>query len=191
MSLVSCFFCQSALSDYLEGLLPSLRHDVLKRHLGDCPQCRKAHQELSASLKVLNELPSHPMSQEIVLQITEASLTGREALFSRGRLSRVLMTLAVFLLISGGVIASFPQLFPWFYEWRAVNDDSHFVRYFPLFQGASEIVEEQAAWFHVKEPFSRSVWEEGGLSPEEFEKTFQGKGSEKSISGELSPGEKK
>ena len=50
------------------------------------------------------------------------------------------------------------------------------VRYFPLLQGASHIVDEQANWLYYREPVMRSLWEEGGFSPEEFEKTFSPKG---------------
>ena len=44
-------------------------------------------------------------------------------------------------------------------------------------EGATDIIEEQSNWLHIREPMMRSLWEEGGLSPEEFEKSFQGKGS--------------
>ena len=112
------------------------------------------------------------------LRITEAAVAGRAVVFTRARVSQAVLFLTVPLLLFAGAVFSFPKLFPWFTQWRTVaSDESQFVRYFPLLQGATEILDEQANWLHIKQPFMRSVWEEGGLSPEEFEKTFQGKGA--------------
>jgi hypothetical protein len=83
---------------------------------------------------------------------------------------------------------AFPKLFPWFTRFRASQDEALFVRYFPLLQGAAEIVEEESNWLHVREPFMRSVWEEGGLSPEEFEKAFK-PGAKPSVPPPMAKGE--
>lgn len=173
----SCFFCQNLLSDFIEGILPSSRHEELKKHLGDCKACTEVHKDLSTTLEILHELPSVPLSHEMALRVTEASHAGRVTWLSRVRVSQMVTFALIPLLVFGAAIYSFPQLFPWFYRFRVAQDESQFVRYFPLLQGATEIIEEQSNWLHVREPMMRSLWEEGGLSPEEFEKSFQGKGS--------------
>ena len=83
------------------------------------------------------------------------------------------MFIAAPCLMFATVVVIFPKMFPWLTHFQTAPDESQFVRYSPLGQGASEILDEQANWLQVKEPFMRSVWEEGGLSPEEFEKTFE------------------
>lgn len=171
--MTSCFFCQNLLSDYLEGILPSSRHEELKRHLHDCRDCNGVHDDLQSTLNLLHRIPHRQLSHDMALRIAEASQAGKRAIFSRARLSRVMLFLLVPALLFAGAVVTFPKLFPWFTRFRVSQDESQFVRYFPLLQGATEIVEEQSSWLHAREPFMRSVWEEGGLSPEEFEKTFK------------------
>jgi hypothetical protein len=168
--VTTCFFCQNLLSDYIEGILPSSRHEELKRHLETCRNCSSVHGDLEATLDVLHTIPSRTLSHDLALRITNA---GRLRLLSRVSVSRFDHFLLVPVLLFFGAASAFPTLFPWYARWRAGGDTSQFVRYYPLLDGASEIIEEQANWLHVSDPFMRSVWEEGGLSPEEFEKTFQ------------------
>jgi hypothetical protein len=171
--VTTCFFCQNLLSDYIEGILPSSRHDELKRHLDTCRNCTAVHSDLEVTLDVLREIPSRPLSHDLALRITEASSAGRLRLFSRVSLSRFVLFLLIPVMLFFAAASAFPTLFPWYARWRSGGDTSLFVRYYPLLDGATEIIEEQANWLHVSDPFMRSVWEEGGLSPEEFEKTFQ------------------
>lgn len=175
--VTSCFFCQNLLSDFIEGILPSSRHEELKIHLGDCHSCADVHKDLVSTLDLLHSMPSRPLSHDMALRITEASQAGKTSFFSRVRISQIITFLAIPTLLFGAAVYSFPRLFPWFYRLRPAQDESQFVRYFPLLQGANEIIEEQSNWLHIREPFMRSLWEEGGLSPEEFEKSFQGKGA--------------
>lgn len=178
--VISCFFCQNLLSDYIEGILPSSRNEELKDHLADCQDCSGVHHDLIATMEWLHSVTSKPLSHDMSLRITEASQAGKGSLFSRVRVSRLVSLMAVPILIFATAVFSFPTLFPWFYRLRKSHDDASFVRIYPLTQGATEIVEEQANWLHLREPLMRSLWEEGGLSPEEFEKSFQGKGGNKS-----------
>jgi len=173
--VTSCFFCQNLLSDYIEGILPSSRQEELKKHLDGCRPCGEVQRDLISTLELLHSLPSRPLSHDMALRITEASQAGRTPILSRSRVSRMLIVLAVPTLLFGAAVLSFPTLFPWFNHLRVTPDDSQFVRYYPLLQGAAEIIEEQSNWLHLREPMMRSLWEEGGLSPEEFEKSFQGK----------------
>lgn len=172
---MSCFFCQNLLSDYIEAILPSSRHEELKQHLAECEDCAAVHQDLLSTLAMLQAVPLKPLSHDMSLRITEASQVRKASLFSRVRVSRLVTLLAVPTLIFLTAVFTFPTLFPWFYRWRRAQDEASFVRFYPLTQGAGEIIEEQANWLHLREPLMRSVWEEGGLSPEEFEKSFQGK----------------
>lgn len=173
--VASCFFCQNLLSDYIEGILPAARQSEIKSHMESCSQCKEVHRDLMSTLEVLKALPSRPLSHEMALQINQASHPKRPKWITRARVSRAFLFVSVPVLLFAGTVVLFPKLFPWFTRLRPSSQKDHFVRYFPLLQGASEIIEEQANWLHVRGPFMRSFWEEGGLSPEEFEKTFSGK----------------
>lgn len=175
----SCFFCQNLLSDFIEGILPATRKQELQTHLDGCKECAAVQKDLVSTLDILRALPSRPLSHEMALQINQASHPRRPRVITRTRVSRAVLFMAVPLLLFSGTVVLFPKLFPWFTRLRPSSQKDHFVRYFPLLQGASEIIEEQASWLHVRGPFMRSFWEEGGLSPEEFEKTFSGKGPTK------------
>jgi hypothetical protein len=182
--VTSCFFCQNLLSDFVERLLPASRHEELERHLEGCRDCTLVLRDLKSTLEILGALAPRPLSADMALQITEASLSGRAGFFSRTSVSQLVLFLIGPCLLFATAVVSFPHLFPWFSQLRAEPDESHFARYFPLLQGGNEIVDEQANWLQVREPFMRSVWEEGGLSPEEFEKSFQGLGQGKGAKGE-------
>lgn len=173
----SCFFCENLLSDYMEGILPTARHEEIKEHLGGCDRCREILDDIKGTRDLLRQLQPRALSHEMALRVTEASQAGRRRLLTRARVAGFMLFLAVPALLFGAAVLTFPKLFPWFTRFRASNDESQFVRYFPLLQGGAESVEEQASWLQLREPMLRSVWEEGGLSPEEFEKTFQMKGS--------------
>jgi len=175
--ITTCFLCQNLLSDYLEGILPSARHQEIDRHLHDCDRCKGVHRDLTDTIHLLKSLPLHELSQEMQLRIAEASQAGRHSLLNRATLSRAVLMCAVPCILFAGMVMAFPRLFPWFFRGPADSDESQMVRYYPLAQGASEILDDQTAWLQVKQPFMRSVWEEGGLSPEEFEKTFEAKPS--------------
>ena len=174
--VTTCFFCQNLLSDFIEGILPSSRHDELKKHLSDCPKCSKVHKEIVSTLDLMKHIPRVGVSGELSLRISAASEAARKGVFSKVKVSQIaLMTSAVVVLFMGLVVA-FPQILPFASFLTQGGEEGHFARYYPLNQGALEVVEEQGNWLHVREPFSGSVWEEGGLSPEEFEKTFDMKG---------------
>ena len=80
--------------------------------------------------------------------------------------------------ILGVVILFFisAKVFPWFSWFQSQLDEKQLVRYFPMSNGAGEILDEQANWIHSREPRMGIVWDEGGLSPDELEKSFQKKG---------------
>ncbi len=171
--MTTCFFCQNLLSDYIEGILPSARHAELTRHLETCPECGEVHRDLETTLDLLHAIPPRPLSHDMSLRITEASQAGKRRFLTRARISQMTIVLAVPALLFATAVVTFPKLFPWFTRFRVSQDESLFARYYPLGQGAAEIVDEQSTWLHVREPFMRSVWEEGGLSPEEFERAFK------------------
>jgi len=169
----SCFFCQNLLSDYLEGILPSVRHEEIRAHLEECQTCGTIHQDLKSTVKLLHALPTRPISHELALRVVEAAQSSRGFLFEPRKLSRVLLGVLVPALLIGTVAIVAPERLPFMGGLSSSDSDSQFVRYYPLAQGAAEILEEQAAWLHSREAIVGSLWEEGGLSPEEFEKTFQ------------------
>lgn len=177
--VTSCFFCQNLLSDFLEGILPSARHDEIRGHLNTCKACSEVHRDLQRSVELLKQLPSQEMSHDTLLRVAEASHSGKGEGHHRLAASRWAFLGAVPLLLLAAALFAFPQLFPAFTQWRVGAGNVSFNRYFPLYQGAAEILEEQASWLFGHEPMTGSLWEEGGLSPEEFEKTFQVNGQPK------------
>jgi hypothetical protein len=172
----SCFFCQNLLSDYLEGILPAARHEQIKSHLDTCAECAGVHTHLVSTIKLLHTLPERPVSHEMALRITEAAESRRHVFRSSGRLSKVALGLSIPVLLFFGMVVSFPTLFPWVPFLSHSEDEAQYARYFPLLQGASDILDEQGNWLHSREGLTGSLWEEGGMSPEDFEKTFQIKG---------------
>lgn len=169
---MSRFFCENLLSDYIDGVLPQTRETELKEFIKQDNGVKDVHEDLLKTLNLLRGLPPQPISHEVALQISEASHPRSHRWLSRGRISRLVLAFLVPFLVFGSVVVIFPRLFPWFTELTAPREQTHFVRYFPLLQGASDIIEEQATWLRVRGPLMRSFWEEGGLSPEEFEKAF-------------------
>ncbi len=172
--VTTCFFCQSMLSDYLENLLPSNRQDEIKEHIASCKQCTEVQRDLQSTMDLAHGLTSKAISHETALRITEACHAGTRR-FSSNRASRWAFMALVPILLFGSAAVLFPEIFPWVSRIRVRSDESSYVRYFPILEGAGEIVEEHGNWLHVREPAMRSLWEEGGISPEEFEKSFTGK----------------
>ncbi len=168
----SCFFCQTLLSDYGEGILPSGRHKQLQTHLSECADCRTNHEELTQTLQFLNEINLHEMGHELEFRVLEAAQTGKSTAISRRKVSvtAFLVLVPIFSILAVAFIL--PDTFPRLAALFRQNEATQFVRYYPLLQGASEILEEQGTWLHLPEGMG-SLWEEGGLSPEEFEKSFQ------------------
>lgn len=172
----TCFFCQSMLSDYLEGLLPTGRKEEIQDHISGCKACSEIQRDLQTAMEIAGSIPSKPISAEASLRIAEACQAGTRK-FSAATASRYAFLALLPLLIFGSALVMLPGLFPWLSELRVKADESQFVRYRPLVEGAGEIVEEHGNWLHVREPAMRSLWEEGGISPEEFEKSFTAKPS--------------
>lgn len=175
--VTTCFFCQNLLSDFIEGILPSLRHEELKKHMDGCKDCKEVHQDLISTLDVLHSVKPQGLSRSLSARITEAAEKAKTHKVAGLKVSRkaAFALIPVFLLVAS--MFAFPRLFPWMSYFRGMEDESQFVRYFPLLQGANELIDEHTAWFGQKSPFAGSLWEEGGLSPDEFEKAFQKKGS--------------
>lgn len=173
--VTTCFFCQNLLSDYVEGILPSNRHEEIKKHLLQCGQCAQIHHELISSISILKELTVPNHSTEFSVRIIEASESGKNVASRPLKVSRSVLGYAIPVLavLSIWVLAS--KMFPAFSLFQSMGDDKQLVRYFPMSNGAIEIIEEQAEWLNSRDMKGGSVWEEGGISPEEFEKSFQKK----------------
>ncbi len=172
--MTSCFFCQNLLSDYIEKLLPKGRVTEIKSHIEECVKCRKNHDELVAVDKLLTKMPLKNVSHDFALRVVEAS-EGNE----RGRWASwkgvAIGASFLFVLLMGGAIVSFsPDTFPWLARFVPfATEEESFVRYYPLYHQAEGILDAQASMIEMRDAFSGSLWEEGGLSPEEFERVFQ------------------
>lgn len=173
-TVTSCFFCQSMLSDFLEDLLPAGRQSELKKHLETCKDCSQVQRDLQATVELASDLHAVPISHETALRISEACQAGTRK-FSASTVSRWTFLVLAPVLLFGSAVVMFPRAFPWLTRLHLTSDESNFVRYFPMLENASEVIDEHGNWLHVREPAMRSLWEEGGISPEEFEKSFTGK----------------
>jgi hypothetical protein len=160
----------------VEGILPSSRHEELKKHMDGCSLCKEMHGDLVSTIKLLRSVQAPEFSSELSTRIAEATEKGTIPFFTRERVSRWALLAMVPVLVLATLSVVFPNAFPLMAYLHKAGDDAQFVRYFPLVQGALEIVEEQGNLLHSREPFMGSLWEEGGMSPDEFEKTFQKKG---------------
>lgn len=174
--VTTCFFCQNLLSDYVEGILPAIRHEEIKKHLSQCKECDQIYQELISSVAILKELPAPVSSPELAVRIIEASEAGKTAALRPLRFSRASLAYVIPILLIISLFLISTKIFPWFTWLQTQSEEKQLVRYFPMSNGAGDILEEQANWVHSREPRVGSVWEEGGLSPDEFEKSFQKKG---------------
>lgn len=173
------FFCQNQMSEYMDGLLPKSRVEEVDKILKRDKECEQFFKELQSSIEVARLIPPRPMSHDLTLRIVEATEAGRKKYRTRQFRKKTLLFVSIPLLVFGTLVSTFPSFFPWLQNWNP-NQGADYVRYFPLLQGAGEVVEEQTTWLSLKEPFKVSVWEEGGLSPEEFEKSFQNRGGSSS-----------
>jgi len=173
--VITCFFCQNLLSDFVEGILPSNRHEEIKKHLTECGSCEEIHKELISTISILREMTAPDNSPEFSVRIVEASESGKNLASRPIRFSRTIFVYAIPLLVFGCLLVVAPKLFPSFALFQSRGESKQLVRYFPISKGAMEIIEEQADWLSSREMRAGSVWEEGGLSPEEFEKSFQKK----------------
>jgi len=143
--------------------------------MNGCQPCHRLHRDMQLSQDLLKRLPLNVPSHETVLRIMGASQDRRKSIFYNPKFRTVTLGLVMPLLILAVLVSAFPNYFAWAWAWRKPQVRSQFVRYYPLFQGATEIVQEQGASLLATESFAGSLWEEGGLSPEDFEKTFQRK----------------
>jgi len=183
--VMSCFFCQNLLSDYLDDLLPSGRQLEVKEHLNTCDVCQSLSKDLRQCRGILDQLESPPMAQDMTLRLSQVTDLKTPLRLKRWGTSRVVLGMLVPVLLFATVVMMFPAVFPWATRLRvAATQNASFERYFPLVQGADQIIEDQTSWLYSRGSFTRSVWEEGGLSPDEFEKAFQIKGG---VDKDLSP----
>lgn len=168
----TCFFCENLLSDFVEESLPAFRHEEVRRHLAECVQCRDREGRLRRFLKLSESISLPALAPETLLHIAEASTSHWNRKISWRRVAWGATAMSCAAAAAVGVFIAFPGVNPLTRWWNG-NDEVQFLRYYPLQQGAQEILEAQAAWLHTRENLRGSMWEEGGLSPEEFEKTFQ------------------
>lgn len=174
--VTTCFSCQNLISDFIEGILPAARHEEIKSHIEQCEKCHQIHREVMASIAILRQLPAPEQPPEFSVRIVEASESGKTIALRPAKISRFVLTYALPVLGLISVLVVSSKVIPWMDWIKTSAQERDFVRYFPMSNGASEIIDEQAAWIHSREPKMGSLWEEGGISSDEFEKAFQKKG---------------
>lgn len=179
----SSFFCQNQMSDLMDGVLPKSRADELLTQIEKDRDLSRYYNDLRQSVALAGTLKPRAMHHEVALRIADASDV-RSLAWSRRAISAFSFLVLAPALVFASLAAFFPHWFPWIERFQSGDAKGHFVRYFPMLQGAGEIVEEQANWLLVREPSKGSMWEEGGLSPEEFETSFQLGGGKASLGEE-------
>lgn len=170
--MVSCFFCQNLMSDFMEGVLPVSRQAEIQVHIEGCRECSSLHRNLKDTVGFLKKLPSVGAGPELKELAKVASIASLHPWSSQIRASRWVLASLVPLVAVVGFFMVFPQHFPFSDLLSRSDDETQFVRFFPLMQGASEIVDEQTSWLHGRDLDGGSLWDEGGISPDEFEKSF-------------------
>jgi predicted anti-sigma-YlaC factor YlaD len=168
----SCFFFQNLLSDYLEGILPSSRHEEVKNHVTDCPHCELKFSELKAVVGFLHTSRKSELLPEMSIRIAEAAQAKKRIVVSRRQISVAVFTTASVTLAFLSLVFLFPNTVPFLSVFQGTKE-TQFTRFFPLLHGATEVLEDQTNWIQSRETLGGSIWEEGGLSPDEFEKAFQ------------------
>lgn len=178
MSLSSCFFCQNLLSDYVEKILPAARQAEVRKHLDGCTDCAQAHRDLQTLSKSWDALPLKDISGDLALRIMEGCEGAGTPILKRRRVGFALALIGLPLVAAGIIAAVYPRAVARVIAMveAGARNEPQFVRYYPLFHGAAEILEEQGALLQSRETLRGSLWEEGGLSPEEFERAFQPRG---------------
>jgi hypothetical protein len=162
------------LSDFIEDILPDSKQQEIKKHLENCSQCEKVQKRITKSIELVKTLPIQTPEQDLKALIDQA---GQQVKFytkiPKVSVSKLWGVFAVIAIIVGLTFYHPTEIFSFLQR----NPNSEFTRYYPLMQGANEIIEEHSHWLVNREPWSSSLWDEGGLSPEEFEKVFPTKQS--------------
>jgi hypothetical protein len=173
---ITPFFCENLFSDYLENLLPPERRQEMDLLLKESTKSARLFQDVKSTIEFTKSLAVPPLANEVSIKIIEAAEASREGFWHKKNVSSLVLFAGFPVLVFFALAYLLPERFSWFHSIKLNQNLNSFVRYQPLLHGGAEMIEEQANWLHVREPFMRSVWEEGGLSPEEFEKSFQVKG---------------
>jgi len=120
-------------------------------------------------------LSGEQLSHEMMLRIMEASQGRKRSVFANPKVRTAVVGLVLPLVILAILVTAFPSHFSWAWPWRQPTIKTQFVRYYPLFQGAAAVLDDQTSLLLSADSFVGSLWEEGGLSPEDFEKAFRKK----------------
>jgi len=156
----------------MDKVLPESRHDEVDSHLKDCNACTQKSEKLQTTLKALKEIQKSPAD---FFDVDFNKLHFRPRFFwsSSSYISRASLFTLIPLFACLGVLMSFSTTRAYLEKLNPFVSSPNFVRYNPLQNGILDILEEQSQWVNLKEPWTRSFWEEGGLGPDEFEKSFQ------------------
>lgn len=178
MSLSSCFFCQNLLSDYVEKILPASRQAEVRKHLEGCSDCSQAHRDLQALSKTWDAVALKDISGDLALRIMETCEGSGTPILRRRRVGMLLAIVGLPLVAAAVIAAVYPRAVTRVIAMveAGTRNEPQFVRFYPLFHGAAEILEAQGSLLESRETLRGSLWEEGGLSPEEFERAFQPRG---------------
>ena len=177
--VTTCFSCQNLLSDFMDGILPASRHEEIKAHLDGCKACTHLQKDLLTTVKMMKGLPQKSFQHDLAMRIAEAAESRKSVLLSPQKVSRIALLVSLPILVLAALSFTFPNVLPFTSLFGGGREETQYARYFPLLQGAQEILEEQGNWLHSRDNPMGSLWEEGGLSPDEFEKTFQMKSTTK------------
>lgn len=140
--------------------------------MSGCPHCETKFSELKAVVGFLHHSKKSEVVPELSIRIAEAAQAKKRIVVSRRQISVGVFTTAAVTLAFLSLVFLFPTSVPFLSNFRGAKE-TQFTRFFPLLHGATEVLDDQTNWIQSREALSGSIWEEGGLSPEEFEKAFQ------------------
>jgi hypothetical protein len=60
---MTCKECSNLLIEYLEGLLPKSKQTLIKKHLGECKQCRNELEKLETTFTIMKKDSIPPLSR--------------------------------------------------------------------------------------------------------------------------------
>ena len=172
--MMTCFFCQNLLSDFEDQMLPVKKYEEVKGHLKDCSVCRKLHENLRG-LKERLKNESVKDFEAFYTKWKEKLSKPQVSLLRKFRELSIVSKLSLFLALALSSLYVSKILSKVWAQRTQAEEAANFSRYFPLLQGAQEILEEQSSFLQFRDNMNANVWEEGGISPEEFEKTFPAK----------------
>ncbi len=169
---LSCFQTRNLFTEFTDKDVPVDAHQKIEGHLRECRSCELEYRDFQETLEALHSIPLPPLDAEVQKQWAQLARQRKQWL----SLSTATQALTLLIFCSLCIIAA-QRWMPspvqsWIQMVLRLPTEQHFVRYDPLAEGALSVVQEQASWLQFREPSAQALWNEGGMSADEFERAF-------------------